>query len=136
MPSPRRQSRITALQTLYEVDAVGHDVEGILTRLKENGILQEKTLEFACELVRGVIENKKKLDETIQTYAPNWPVEQLSIINRNVLRIAIYELTCDKRTPPKAAVNEAVELAKSFGSDSSPKLVNGVLGTLMDEMNL
>ncbi len=136
MPGPRRQARITALQALYEADAVGHDAEEILKRAKDKGTLQEKSLEFACELVRGVMENKQRIDQTIQTYAPNWPVEQLSIIDRNILRIAIYELTCDKKTPPKAAANESVELAKAFGSDNSPKFINGVLGSVMAELSL
>ncbi|MFQ5872659.1 MAG: transcription antitermination factor NusB [Dehalococcoidia bacterium] len=135
MAGPRRQARIKALQALYEADSVGHDLEEILRRVEREGALAEKPLEFASELARGVMRHRKSIDQTIQTYAPNWPVEQLSIIDRNILRIAIFELTCHKKTPPKAVANEAVELAKSFGSDSSTKFVNGVIGTLMAEMS-
>ena len=133
MADQRRQARMTALQILYEDDAVGHGVDEILKRTKEEGALSESALQFASHLVKGVVQKKKTIDVTIQKYAPNWPVEQLAIIDRNILRMAIYELTCDKDTPPKVVVNEAVELAKSFGSDSSPKFVNGVLGTIMGD---
>ena len=135
MPGPRRQGRITALQILYETDAVGHDVEDIVKRTNGEGALPEQVLQFARELAWGVLKNEKTIDRTIEKYAPNWPVQQLSIIDRNILRIAIFELTCHRKTPPKAIANEAVELAKSFGSDSSPKFVNGVLGSLMAEMS-
>lgn len=133
MADQRRQARMTALQILYEGDAVGHGVDEILKRTKEEGTLPESALEFASHLVKGVLQNKKTIDETIQKYAPNWPVEQLAIIDRNILRMAIYELTRDKETPRKVVINEAVELAKHFGSDSSPKFVNGVLGTVMGD---
>ena len=136
MPGPRRQARITALQVLYEVDTVGHDVGVILRRAKVEGALSEKSIQFTSELVRGVIKNNKAIDRTIHRYAPDWPVEQLAVIDRNVLRIAIFELMCDKKTPPKAVANEAVELAKSFGTDNSPKFVNGVLGTLITQLHV
>lgn len=85
---------------------------------------------FALGLVQGVLENKAQLDQLIGTFASEWPVEQMSIVDRNVLRIAMFEFLIDGGTPPKVAINEAVELAKLFGSDSSPRFVNGVLGTL------
>ena len=134
MPGPRRQSRIKALQVLYEVDAVGHDAQEVVDRLKRESELPEESLQFTAELVKGVTANKDSIDRMIGKYAPNWPVDQLSIIDRTVLRIAIFELKYHKETPPKAAANEAVELAKSFGSDSSTKFVNGVLGSLMAEL--
>ena len=135
MPGPRRRGRITALQALYEADAVGHDIEGILGRTKEEGAVPENSLAFATELVNGVTSHLERIDKIVQTHAPNWPVNQLSIIDRNILRIAIYELMWLKKTPPKVAVNEAVEMAKAFGSDNSPRFVNGVLGALMAEIS-
>lgn len=85
---------------------------------------------FAHLLVQGVLENQARLDQLIGMYASEWPIEQMSIVDRNVLRISMFEFLIDGRTPPKVAINEAVELAKLFGSDSSPRFVNGVLGTL------
>jgi len=92
--------------------------------------------EFVLEIVEGVFKNKKKIDEIIKKLAPEWPIEQITIIDRNVLRIGIYELMFSKRSdvPPKVAINEAIELAKTFGGGSSGKFVNGVLGTLYKEI--
>jgi N utilization substance protein B len=87
--------------------------------------------EFARELVQGVSTNKEQIDAMIGRYAPEWPVDQISIIDRNVLRISIYEIIMGQDTPTKVAINEAVELAKQFGSDSSGRFVNGVLGSLV-----
>jgi len=126
----RRQARIVALQALYEIDCVHHPVGIVLQqRIQENEMPDEGET-FMRLLVQGVLEHQARLDELIATYAPEWPVEQMSIVDRNVLRIALFELLIDGRTPPKVAINEAVELAKAFGSDSSPRFVNGVLGTL------
>ena len=85
---------------------------------------------FARELITGVMKHQAELDELIQHYAPEWPVDQMAVVDRNVLRIAIYEFSISKATPIKVAINEAVELAKLFGSDSAPRFVNGVLGAL------
>ena len=134
MPGLRHQARVKALQVLYEVDAVGHDARKIVERLKRESELPEETLQFTARLVEGVAANQDVIDRMIGKYAPNWPVHQLSIIDRTVLRIAIFELKYNKETPSKAVANEAVELAKSFGSDSSTKFVNGVLGSLMAEL--
>ena len=86
---------------------------------------------FAHQLVDGVLENKAEIDKIISAFAPNWPIDQMAIVDKNILRVAIYEMVLGGETPPKVAINEAVELAKSFGSDSSPKFVNGVLGSVM-----
>jgi N utilization substance protein B len=83
--------------------------------------------------VRGVLKHKDELDELIATYAPEWPIDQMAIIDRNILRIALFEFLIDGGTPPKVAINEAVELAKRFGSDSSRRFVNGVLGTSLSQ---
>ncbi len=130
MSDMRHKARMVALQALYESDCVGHDPEASLKRLAAEHSLTETALTFARELVEGVIENKKKLDALIQTHAPSWPVEQLSVIDRNILRLAIFEISINNKVPVKAAINEAVELAKAFGSDNSPKFINGVLGAI------
>jgi N utilization substance protein B len=88
--------------------------------------------DFARTLISGVLANSEEIDNIITAFAPNWPVNQMAIIDRNILRMAIYEIRIGDDTPPKVAVNEAVELAKVFGSDSSPKFVNGVLGSVME----
>ena len=85
-------------------------------------------------LVSGVVKYRSELDQLIHKYAPEWPVNQLAVVDRNVLRLALFELGCQQaNTPPKVVINEAVELAKAFGSDSSPRFINGVLGSALDE---
>jgi N utilization substance protein B len=91
-------------------------------------------VEFASNLVHGVIQHLAEIDKLIARYAPEWPLDQMAVIDRNVLRIAIFEFLIDGRTPIKVAINEAVELAKTYGSDSAPRFVNGVLGTLADQV--
>jgi N utilization substance protein B len=124
---------VTALQTLFEIDSVNHDLEMVLQRRLKEKSLPPAGGEFARNLVSGVLEHKTYLDELIQKNAPEWPVEQIAIIDRNILRIAIFELAVDQGTPLKVAINEAVELAKLFGSDSSPRFVNGVLGAVVSQ---
>ncbi len=87
--------------------------------------------EFARQLIKGVLANRPEIDKIITTFAPSWPISQMAIVDRNILRVAIYEIMLGGDTPPKVAINEAVELAKIFGSESSPKFVNGVLGSVM-----
>jgi N utilization substance protein B len=129
----RRQARVTALQALFEIDSVGHDPVMVLQRRLEEKALPASGSKFARNLVSGVLEHKTYLDELIQKNAPEWPVEQIAIIDRNILRIAIFEIAIDQGTPLKVAINEAVELAKLFGSDSSSRFINGVLGTLVSQ---
>jgi N utilization substance protein B len=126
----RRKARIAALKALFECDSSGHDPEAALTWLAEEEELPQTALSYAQELVKGVLENKSRIDSLIHTHAPSWPVDQLSAIDRNILRVAIYEILMDNRVPLKAAINEAVELAKTFGSYSSSRFVNGVLGSI------
>ena len=126
----RRRARILVLQVLYEIDTTQHPVGIVLTQRLGEDPLPEEGEAFARELLTGVINHRAELDELIQRYAPEWPVDQMAVIDRNVLRIAIYEFFISKLTPTKVAINEAVELAKLFGSDSAPRFVNGVLGTL------
>ncbi len=126
----RRKARTVALQALYEIDAVGHTPETVLGQLiTENGLTGEYA-GFVRELVLGVIGNREKIDGTIREYAPAWPIGQISLVDRNILRLAIYEILLDNKVPVKVAINEAVELAKKFGGDHSSKFVNGVLGSV------
>ena len=126
----RRRARVLALQALYEIDSTHHPVGTVLDQRLTEDPLPEEGQVFARELLTGVIQHQVELDELIQHYAPEWPVDQMAVIDRNVLRIAIYEFFIGKLTPTKVAINEAVELAKLFGSDSAPRFVNGVLGAL------
>jgi N utilization substance protein B len=128
----RRKARAIALQALYEFDAVGHDVERALARLLAEGRLSEENAAFARGLVSGVLQNKERIDQHIKNFAPAWPVKQIPIIDRNILRLAIFEILLDNNVPVKVAINEAVELAKMFGSDNSSKFVNGVLGSVSE----
>ena len=130
MAGARRKARALALQALYEIDSVGHEAGGVVTRLLANETLSEENAAFTRELVSGVIHNKETIDQHIRRFAPAWPIEQIPVIDRNILRLAIFELLFDNKVPVKVAINEAVELAKRFGSASSPKFVNGVLGSI------
>ena len=127
----RHEARVVALQALFEMDCVGHPGATALELRLEEAALPDQGIEFARDLVQGVAADIAAFDKLIEHYAPEWPVDQIAIIDRNILRIAIYEiLRCDS-TPVKVAINEAVELAKQFGSDSSGRFVNGVLGSLV-----
>lgn len=134
--SNRHFGRIIALQSLFEWDFHGDDIQ-IASVLKHNlDEFSEKfdDVEFTENLVHGVIDNVEELNTLIRKYAPDWPLEQITLIDRNVLRIGIYELKLDQEIPPKVAINEAIELAKSFGGDSSGRFVNGVLGSIYRDM--
>jgi N utilization substance protein B len=127
----RHRARIAALQTLFEMDCAGHNLSAVIERRLEEAALPESGTDFARELVQGVNVNQDRLDTLLGRYAPEWPVDQIAIIDRNILRIAIYEILLRADTPTKVAINEAVELAKEFGSESSGRFVNGVLGSLV-----
>ncbi len=133
MAGIRRQARIAALQALYELDCTKHKVEEALARLRAGETLAQEALSFSEELVKGVLQNKSELDALIKKFAPAFPPEQMPIIDRNILRLAIFEILFNDKTPFKVAINEAIELAKEFGSDSSPRLINGVLGSITTE---
>lgn len=131
----RRYARIVALQVLYETDLAWHDMEGVLERSTKENSLATKEVDFTKVIVTGVFENREKIDSIITQYASNWPIEQMAIVDKNILRIALFEMLIRRDAPPKVAINESIELAKSFGSDSSPRFVNGVLGSVMVEMH-
>src|SRR4030066_1307698 len=130
MKGTRRKARILALQALYEVDSVARRPEAAIDRLLTEAGLSPEVSEFSRGLVSGTVEKMDEIDLTIQKYAPAYPVEQLAIIDRNVLRLAIFEILFDNKVPVKVVVNEAVELAKTFGAGSSAKFINGVLGSV------
>ncbi len=130
MERARRKARAIVLQALYEIDSAKHEPEGVLLHLLAGEELSEENASFVRETVLGTIQNKEKIDGNIKSFAPTWPIEQLPVGDRNILRLAIFEVLFDNRVPVKVAINEAVELAKIFGSDNSPKFVNGVLGSV------
>lgn len=130
MAGARRRARALALQALYEIDSVGRNSEEVVTRLLTDKRLSDDNITFIREMVDGVIKSEGEIDENIQRFAPAWPVKQISLVDRNILRLAIFELLFDNKAPVKVAINEAVELAKSFGSDNSARFVNGVLSSV------
>lgn len=135
----RHLARSIAMQSLYEWDFWGKDgsklKEIIDKNIKEFGAGLENT-DFILRLVNGVVENLSKLNKIIEKSAPEWPLEQITIVDRNILRLGLYELLFGDRqeVPPKVAINEAIELAKGFSGESSGKFVNGVLGTVYREI--
>ena len=131
----RRRARMAALQSLFAADVKGEGAESSLAWLADEDLLHTATVKFATCLVRGVTNSRPDLDSVIQRYAPAWPLEQLPLVDRNILRIALFELIHTPNVPRKTAVNEAVELAKVFGSDSSARFINGVLGSVMAELD-
>ena len=125
----RRKAREIALQALFGIDFVKQDFEETLQWIDEEFEFPEEVEPFIKELISGVLENKEDLDVAIRKFAPAWPLEELASVDRNILRLGIYESWL-KKVPAKVAINEAVELAKNFGSDSSAKFINGVLGSV------
>ena len=119
------------MQTLFEVDIAHHAPDTVPQQRLAHKPLPEAGRDFARTLVQGVLEHQAELDAIIQENAPEWPLDQVAVIDRNILRIAIFEFAIEGNTPVKVAINEAVELAKLFGSESSGRFVNGVLGTIV-----
>ena len=132
----RHLLRTVALQALFEWDFNNQqkDIAEIIKRAIDEFAPGADDGEFAIELVNGVVENMSPIDEIIVKTAPEWPIAQIPVIDRNVLRLGIYELQFSKKIPPKVAINEAVEMGKRFGGESTGKFVNGVLGTLYKDM--
>lgn len=129
----RRRARIIAIQALYELDLTSHPVSRVIEARIADAKLPSKGIPFVHYLVEGVLDYRQHLDAMIQRCAPEWPIEQMAPIERNILRMALFEFSVDSQTPIKVAINEAVELAKLFGSDSAPRFINGVLGSLAGE---
>ena len=132
---PRTRARSLALQVLYEVDVAKHPPADIYKLRLEDTPLSDELSEFARQIIFGVIPLTSALDQVIAKYAPEWPLDQIAAIDRNILRMALWEFAVYHNTPIKVAINEAVELAKQFGSDSAPRFVNGVLGALAEHQH-
>jgi len=132
---PRTKARSLALQVLYEVDIADHPPGEIFKLRLEETPLTDDLAAFANKIVFGVLPITDTLDLLIAKYAPEWPLDQIAAIDRNILRMALWEFGVDRETPLKVAINEAVELAKLYGSDSAPRFVNGVLGALADHQS-
>src|SRR6202011_811638 len=132
----RRQARMIALQTLYEYDTAQHPPAEVLRQNVEERRLQPKVFEYANELVLRVCDHLAEIDAHIQSAASEWPLNQMARIDKNILRLAIYEILFNNTVPAKAAINEAVELAKLFGSNTSSRFINGVLGTIFNRAQL
>jgi N utilization substance protein B len=130
MAGRRHKARTIALQALYEVDAVARRPEAVTERLLGEANLSEENSEFVRELVNGTVKHREEIDRSIHKFATAWPVNQIALIDRNILRLAIFEILFDNKVPVRVAVSEAVELAKTFGSEKSSKFVNGVLGAV------
>ncbi len=131
----RTKARGIALQVLYEYDLTGHmPMLSLSYRLEEEPI-EEKLVDFITKIITGILPIIPKLDELIAVHAPEWPMDQLAVIDRNILRIALWEFAIEQCTPIKVAINEAIELAKVYGSDATPRFVNGVLGSLANKQN-
>ena len=125
---------MVTLQVLYEFDSSEHNLETVLSTYPDDIALPKTARTFSRNLVAGVLAHREEIDKIIETFAPSWPVHQMATVDRNILRIAIYEIRFGGHTPPKVAINEAVEIAKIFGADGTPKFVNGVLGSVMEEV--
>lgn len=146
--SNRHLARTLAMQSLYEWDfnenlsqsslAKGSEKnlspDNLLARLKKDFAPSFDDENFSLNILNGVKDNREKIDQIIIQYAPEWPIEQITIIDRNILRIGVYELKISNDVPPKVAINEAIELAKTFGGESSGKFVNGVLGSIYNDL--
>src|SRR3972149_6618762 len=131
----RRKARAVALQALYEIDCTTHPAVDVIAQRLEEQPLGAELHDLVRRLVAGALAGSEAVDQLIQTHAPEWPLDQMAIIDRNILRIAIWEFAVDRQTPGKVAINEAVELAKLYGSDAAFRFVNGVLGALAAREN-
>ena len=131
----RRRARIAALKAICEADTSDHLPQESLVRILAEKQIAQASADFARDLIEGVLAQRDEIDRTIADAAPAWPIDQLPAIDRNILRLAIREMLGDNGTPVSAVINEAVELAKSFGSEKSASFVNGVLGTIARQQN-
>lgn len=131
----RSLSRRIALQALYEIDSTGHPVHNVLESHIGSDIETRKIRRYVTRLVYGINKDAAELDHVLQEYAPEWPISQVAIVDRNILRIALFEIGVETRTPVGVAIDEAVELAKLFGAEGTARFVNGVLGTIAENLD-
>jgi N utilization substance protein B len=128
----RRLGRVLAVQTLFEVDAAGHDQRQVLDRLAEEEQAPAVSRDFAWRIISCTLDHQDEIDRLLRSAAPAWPLEQIASVDRAVLRAACGELLYNVGTPGKVVINEAVELAKEYGGENSGRFINGVLGTIVD----
>ena len=131
----RTKARGVALQVLYEFDLTGHPLGDSLEERLSEEMMEESLNQFTSQIITGIVPIVSQLDKIIAEHAPEWPLDQVAVIDRNILRIALWEFGVARCTPLKVAINEAIELAKVFGSDSSPRFINGVLGSLVNHVS-
>ena len=131
----RTRARGIALQALYELDITNHPIGTVLQERTSDSDLDDELILFFRSIVLGVLPIRAELDHFIADHAPDWPIDQVAVIDRNILRMALWEISLAENIPLKVAINEAVELAKAYGSDSAPRFVNGVLGALANRQN-
>jgi N utilization substance protein B len=131
----RTKARSLALQVLYELDQSNHPVGDVFSNRIVELPLDEPLSAFASSIVQGISPLRDELDHVISKHAPEWPFDQVAIIDRNILRIAVWEMVFDSATPIKVIINEAIELGKLYGSDATPRFINGVLGSLVQNQN-
>jgi N utilization substance protein B len=124
-----------AMQVLYEIDIAGHQPGVVFQSRLASSSLDNLLVEFSRQIVFGVLPIIPQLDKFIAEHAPEWPLDQVAIVDRNILRIALWELAVYDETPIKVVINEAIEIAKAYGSDSTPRFINGVLGSLAARQN-
>ncbi len=132
--SRRHQARILAMQILYEAEVTGHSPTEILVRTRNQGGVPDETLDYASELLSGIRARNLDLVSEIERAAPDFPFTGIAIIDRSVLQIAIFEAAYADSVPPRAAINEAVEIAREYGGETSARFVNGVLGQIIDRL--
>lgn len=135
----RRQAREAAMQALFELEQTDHSLDAVLdARMHDtdgDAALEEPFATFARRLVTGAWAQREEIDASIMAAAPQWPISQLPPVDLSILRLAIFELCFDNETPPRAAINEAVELAKAYGGENSGRFVNGVLGSIASQVD-
>jgi len=131
----RTKARGIALQALYEIDLTGHQPSQVIEERLIETPMDQELAEFSRQITYGVLSLVEPLDAFISQHASEWPLDQVAVIDRNILRIALWEFAVQGITPIKVAINEAIELAKMYGSDSTPRFVNGVLGSLAARQN-
>ncbi len=131
--SLRHRARVAAMQALYEIDITDHQLDQVIDHRRVEEQLPPEGADFFERMVRGVLENRELLDSIIEQAAPTWPIYQMPAVDKAILRMAIWELRINRQepAPPKAVINEAVELAKHFGGENSGRFVNGVLGSVV-----
>ena len=136
MASYRHLARTCVMQTLFAVEFRKHNAKKMLEQILKEFAPKLTETDFAYQTLEGVTKKSKKIIEIIQKFAPQWPVEKIARIDRAILEIGIYEIVFTKEIPPVVAINEAIEIAKHYGDDNSPKFINGVLSAVMKEYKI